>query len=224
MDIIIVGTGKLASELIDSLKKSSDQRVLAWTDSGQVADRSVVVHAGSGRELHGVIAFCERTRSPLLELATGSEIETIACQFPVVLCANTNILMLKFMSMLRTSGHLFSNYRITVTESHQASKTSVAGTAVQIAQSLGLSGANVLSVRDADYQQAQLAIPAEHLPRHAFHQVLIEDGTCTIKMETLVQGSSPYADGVAAIVRAIAIHPLEDRLYDVNEFIENGWT
>ncbi|MDI9690464.1 hypothetical protein QM326_38275, partial [Burkholderia cenocepacia] len=67
--------------------------------------------------------------SPLVELSTGSDLETGTYGFPVVLCPNTNILMLKFMSMLETSGHLFRDCDISVTESHQAGKTSVPGTA-----------------------------------------------------------------------------------------------
>ena len=74
-------------------------------------------------------AFGERTESVLIELATGSALRSRAPACPVVLCPNTNILMLKFMAMLHRGGSLFAGSRITVTESHQAGKTSAAGTA-----------------------------------------------------------------------------------------------
>jgi dihydrodipicolinate reductase len=158
-----------------------------------------------------------------VELATGSEIEAAPAEFPVVLCANTNILMLKFMSMLAKSGYLFSGYKITLTESHQAKKTSAPGTAVSIAHALGLNGNDVLSVRNPDEQRTALQIPIEHLNRHAFHQIAIEDAVCTITMETRVYGATPYADGVAQIISAIRSNALENRLYEINEFVENAW-
>lgn len=183
----------------------------------------MVVHAGSGRELDEVIAYYRETNSALIELATGSKLEIASPTFPVVLCPNTNILMLKFMNMLARSGKLFKGYHIEVTESHQAEKWSAPGTAIAIGQSLGLSANEVVSVRDPEEQLMALGIPAEHLSRHAMHAILIEDGACRISLETRVYGASPYADGVAKIVSAVASHQLENRVYAIDEFIEHGW-
>jgi len=131
--------------------------------------------------------------------------------------------MLKFMNMLAKSGKLFKDYHIEVTESHQAEKRSAPGTAIAIAQSLGLSANDVVSVRDPDEQLTTLRIPAEHLGRHAMHAILIEDAACRISLETRVYGASPYADGVAKIVSAVTSHKLENRVYAIDEFIERGW-
>jgi hypothetical protein len=131
--------------------------------------------------------------------------------------------MLKFMNMLANSGRLFEGYHIKLTESHQAEKRSTPGTAVAIAQSLGLSAQDVISVRNRDEQLKALRVPPEHLGRHAVHSIAIDDGICRVLLETRVYGSSPYADGVSRIVSAAATHPLENRLYAVDEFIENGW-
>jgi hypothetical protein len=131
--------------------------------------------------------------------------------------------MLKFMSMLERSGHLFHGHRITLAESHQAQKTSVPGTAVGMAHSLGLKDSDVLSIRNLSTQQADLEIPEEHLARHAYHRILIEDGECSLKLETRVFGESPYADGVARIVAAVQNQDLENRLYSIMEFVNNGW-
>lgn len=131
--------------------------------------------------------------------------------------------MLKFMLMLEKSGPLFSDHQIKLTESHQAHKTSVPGTAVSMAHSLGLQNSAIRSVRDPNVQQAELHIPQAHLARHAYHQVLIEDGPCGLKLEASVYGESPYADGVARIVSAVNVQKLENRLYPIMEFINNGW-
>jgi len=221
--VIVVGAGKLATELLSSLKADPELWVVPWENRPAAAHKSIIVHAGSGRELKAVTAYCEATQSTLIELATGSEIASTTHGFPIVLCPNTNILMLKFMSMLERSGHLFRGHRITLAESHQAQKTSVPGTAVSLAHALGREDSDVLSIRDVNTQRADLEIPEEHLARHAYHRVLIEDGECSVKLETRVYGESPYADGVAGIVSAVQKQDLENRRYSIMEFVNNGW-
>ncbi|MCA8201018.1 dihydrodipicolinate reductase [Burkholderia sp. AU33545] len=224
MQVLVVGTGKLAAELLGSHRLApATCRVMAWSDPARGNVRSIVVHAGSGRELPAAIEFCRATGSPLVELSTGSDLETASHDFPVVLCPNTNILMLKFMSMLETSGHLFRDCHISVTESHQASKTSVPGTAVGVAQSLGVPAQDIHSVRDPAEQRDALQIPDDQLGRHAFHRIRIEDGACSLQFESRVYGASPYADGVSRIVEAVRQHELEPRRYSIVEFIHNGW-
>ncbi|MCA7949916.1 dihydrodipicolinate reductase [Burkholderia seminalis] len=234
MQVIVVGTGKLANELLDAhTLDPAICRVMRWSDSTR-ADarrsdarrtdaRSIVVHAGSGRELPAAIAFCEATASPLIELSTGSDLETASHAFPVVLCPNTNILMLKFMSMLETSGHLFRDCKISLTESHQAGKTSVPGTAVGIAQSLGVPPEDIRSVREPDVQRNEFGIPDDQLGRHAVHRIQIDDGACSLRLESRVYGATPYADGVSRIVETVRQHDLENRRYSIVEFIRNGW-
>ncbi|AIO35691.1 hypothetical protein DM39_5817 [Burkholderia cenocepacia] len=224
MQVLVVGTGKLANELLASHRLDpATWRVLRWSDGSRLDTRSIVVHAGSGRELTAAIAFCRATASPLVELSTGSDLETGAHDFPVVVCPNTNILMLKFMSMLETSGALFRDCRISVTESHQAGKTSVAGTAVGIAASLGVPPADIRSERDPDVQRSELGIPDDQLGRHAYHRIRIEDGACSLQFESRVYGASPYAEGVSRIVEAVRQHDLDNRRYSIVEFIRNGW-
>jgi len=225
MQVFIAGTGKLATELLDTLGQGGPYTVLPWSGEPATEARAIVVHAGSGREIDAIARFCRRSASVLVELATGSTLEAAGDQagFPIVLCPNTNILMLKFMCMLERSGVLFAGSQIRVTESHQASKTSVPGTAVAMAQSLGVAPSAIVSVRDRSQQQQDLGIPPAHLGRHAFHRIEIQDGPCTIAMETRVYGDSPYASGVDQIIRAIQQRELEKRLYSINAFIKNGW-
>jgi hypothetical protein len=223
MQVFIAGTGKLATELLSGLQLDAAFQLTAWSQRGPSLDRAIVVHAGSGRELADIAAFCTATHSPLIELSTGSAIEATPHAFPVVLCPNTNILMLKFMAMLAQCGPLFSGYKVQLTESHQASKTSVPGTAVDIAQALGLKADDIVSVRDVAVQRAQLQIPEAALGRHAYHRVRIDDGACHIQLETRVTGDAPYAQGVAQIVAAVAAHGLADRVYPVMDFIRQGW-
>lgn len=223
MQVFIAGTGKLATELLHRLNSNNEYTASPWSGEAVTEGRAIVVHAGSGREINNISSFCGRTLSVLVELATGSSLEASNPNFPVVLCPNTNILMLKFMCMLERSGSLFKGSEIHITESHQSSKTSVPGTAVSIANALGVFASEITSVRNAAQQIADIAIPQEHLARHAFHRIQIHDGPCSISMETRVYGDSPYASGVQQIIAAIKKRPLQARSYLINEFIENGW-
>jgi 4-hydroxy-tetrahydrodipicolinate reductase len=223
MQVIVVGTGKLATELLSSLKVDNGCQVIRWADRSHGANKSILIHAGSGKELEAVTTYCAATHSPLIELATGSNIESASYAFPVVMCPNTNILMLKFMSMLEQSGHLFRSHQIKLTESHQVNKTSAPGTAVSMARSLGLNDSDVRSIRNTNVQRTELHIPEAHLGRHAYHEIMIEDGECSLKFETRVYGESPYAGGVDRIVGAVRSQRLENRLYSITEFVGNGW-
>jgi 4-hydroxy-tetrahydrodipicolinate reductase len=184
--------------------------------------RSIVIHCGSGRQLAEVAAFCGQSGSPLVELSTGTGLAATTL-FPVVECANSNILMVKFMAMLASCGHLFKGHPVRLTESHQAGKTTVAGTAVQMAACLGLPPQEIRSIRDPQVQARDLGIPADRLGRHAYHLIEIGDACASIRVETRVEGAQPYAEGVAAVVRAIRSRPLENRRYTIEELVQNGW-
>lgn len=158
-----------------------------------------------------------------MELATGSILEGASPTFPLVLCPNTNILMLKFMSMLAASGHLFRGYEISLQESHQYGKTSAPGTAIALAQSLGLSSDSIVSERDPARQMDVLGVSSEHLERHAVHRIGISDEVCTVNLESRVMGAAPYARGVGQLLRALQWRKLEPRLYRVEEMVTAGW-
>jgi 4-hydroxy-tetrahydrodipicolinate reductase len=224
MLIIVIGTGKLARELLNALPSLCSAKVVSWAnaDNAKGGD-TVVIHAGSGRELEDVISYCHETGSALVELATGSEISSHDIDFPAVVCPNTNILMLKFMAMLASSGRYFKGCKLKIIESHQAGKTSVPGTAVNIAQSLDFPSEKIISIRDPREQQELLKIELEHLARHAYHRIEIGDGGCSIALETRVCDSAPYAEGVATIISAVISNNLEHRKYNIMEFVENGW-
>lgn len=223
-ETLVAGAGKLANEVRVGLGASAGQ----WTDRHALPQSAVeritaVVHAGSGRELPEIVVFCREHGAVLIELSTGTDVAALAQGIPVVMCPNANILMLKFMAMLARNGHWFKDCRIGITESHQANKTSVPGTAVAMADALGVDAQVIVSVRDPAVQTTLLCLAPQDLARHAFHRIQIDDGACAITLETLVQGNAPYVDGVRRIIGAALSHPLESRVYGVLEFIDNGW-
>lgn len=220
--IILAGKGKLAAEVWSGIELPDSLVKLEWGYADVCYEQSIIIHAGSGRELPEIIEFCSGTKSVLIELSTGTALEGKQYPFPVVICHNTNILMLKFLKMLSTNGHMFSENFITVLESHQSTKESVSGTALHIARSLGLQSDDIRSVRDQELQ-ISLAVPLSSLERHALHRITITDGVCDITFQSRILCGGGYAPGVSKIVSAAASNFLENRNYLVDEFVVKGW-
>jgi 4-hydroxy-tetrahydrodipicolinate reductase len=219
MNIFVVGSGKLAEELVSGLHGDHIKSVGRWSDlSSCHQDDVVIVHAGSGRELDAVYTFCSMNKKPLIELATSTNYDSFEPDFPVIVCPNTNVLMLKFMAMILRTGEVFKKYERTILESHQSAKTSEAGTARSLARSLGIDINKIESIRDPVTQENILGIPASHLGRHAFHRIQIKDDSAVITLESKVLGPAPYAAGLAEILRIVMTKKLEARVYDVLEF------
>lgn len=222
--VLVVGSGKLSSELLENLKSKSISVVLPWTKRDDYHKaKTIVVHAGSGRELADVVLFCSRNDSILVELSTSGNLDTSKISFPTILCPNVNVLMLRFMAMLQSSGHHFNGYKIEIVESHQSTKTSEPGTAINIANYLGVNTDQIISVRNPETQKDFFKITPEYLSRHAYHKITISDANVSITLETKVLGEAPYSSGLAQIIEGIHGKNLEPRIYDVVALVNDGW-
>ena len=218
--ILIVGRGKLASELLDGLHGPGIGEVKRWPPGeSSPASPVIVVHAGSGRELPAVIDYCAHTGSLLLDLSTGDSALPDTPSFPIVRCPNVNTEMLAFMAMVKRAAALFQGCAITLTESHQASKTSPPGTALYLAKALGLDEKAIHSVRDPAVQAEQLAIPAANLDRHAYHEITIRSPEVEIRLETRVLGKTAYAQGLARVIDVVATMELSPGTYAIVDLV-----
>jgi 4-hydroxy-tetrahydrodipicolinate reductase len=218
--VFIVGNGKLARELYENLCGENISRAVRWKDRSSLPpERSVVIHAGSGRELADALDYCTRTRSILFELSTAGSPILRSVSFPVVICPNVNILMLQFMAMIKQTAALFHGYKIEVAESHQSSKKSKPGTAVYLAKTLGIPEDDIRSERDPDVQKADIGIPQQHLHRHAYHKIVISNQDTELKFETKVLGKTPYATSLSFIMAKVLRMKLPAGHYDIVDLL-----
>jgi 4-hydroxy-tetrahydrodipicolinate reductase len=223
MKIYIIGSGKLASAILESPPSIQGCEVIKWDSSAQQSnDKAILVHAGSGRQLNECIAYCRKTKSVFIELSTGLETETMMPDFPLVICPNTSILVLKTMHMLKQYGRQFIGYDISITESHQAAKTTEPGTAYAFANALAFPTNQIKSVRDVEVQQNRIGIPLEYLGKHAYHKIIIKDGNDEVAIETKVLGHDSYAKGVKAIVEAVLSHNIANGRQSVLDLIDKN--
>ena len=220
IEVLVVGHGKLAEELLHGLDSTSVDRVVRWDERESMAcETGIIVHAGSGREIDAVVEFCTRTGSVLLDLSTGESKLPDTIRFPVVICPNVNLQMLYFMAMVKRSSRYFIGQDIKMSESHQASKSTKPGTAIYLARSLDLPENTIKSERDPKIQQEVIGIPSQSLDRHACHQIVISDGEVEIKLETRVLGKSAYASGLSKIIDMIAPRRLAPGKYDIVDLV-----
>lgn len=222
-NIFIVGSGKLALAILNSNLVFQYGKILKWETSYRNSnEKAIVVHAGSGRQLKECFEFCERTKSVLIELSTGLETEKMRPDFPLIVCPNTSILILKTLTMLKTSGRHFENYQISITESHQSTKRTEPGTAYAFANSLNFPVYKIESIRTPEIQQNKIGIPAEYLDKHAWHKIVIKDGSDEVTIETKVLGHASYATGVQTIIESVLNNSLGNKKYTVFDLIENN--
>jgi len=222
MQILIVGTGKLANTILLSNLALPDCQIVEWNSFNQneFNDRAIVVHAGSGRQLDECLEFCRRTNSVFIELSTGLPTEVMSPEFTLIICPNTSILLLKTLNMLKQFGKYFSGEKVSIVESHQESKKSAPGTAYNFAEFLSYPVEEIKSVRDTEVQRGELGIPDEFLAKHAYHRITIGEEHEQITIETKVLGHDSYATGVQKIISAALQHTLEKRRYSVLDLID----
>lgn len=223
MKIFVVGSGKLAGALLTSNVSFQSAEIIKWETHYQTLnEKAIIVHAGSGRQLKECFEFCRRTGSPFIELSTGLETESMNPDFPLIICPNTSILVLKTLNMLNAYGRSFEHYNISITESHQSAKKTEPGTAYAFARGLKFSTDEIRSIRDPEIQHAEIGITNEYLDKHAYHKIIIKDGSDEVTLETKVLGHDSYANGVQKIVEAVLKYRFENRSYTVFDLIENN--
>jgi len=223
MKIFIIGSGKLAKAILTSHLSFQSCEILKWESQYQTLnEKAIMVHAGSGRQLMESFEFCKRTKSVLVELSTGLEKEKMNPDFPLIICPNTSILLLKTLNMIKANGGYFENYKISITESHQSTKKTEPGTAYAFADSLNFPLDKIVSIRDPEIQQNKIGIPKEYLDKHAYHKIVIEDGNDEVTIETKVLGHDSYAKGVKTIIEMILKYHLENKKYTILDLIDNN--
>lgn len=224
MEVVVVGAGKLANAILLSDPGPGKIKLIKWEqfEAKSGSSQAIIVHAGSGRQADEAINFCERSQSVFIELSTGLKTETMTPSFPLIICPNTSILLVKAMHLLNLSGRYFANEKIRIIESHQESKFSAPGTAYKIAEFLNVPIAEIKSIRDREVQSELIGIPDEFLDRHAYHKVVIGDGSEQITIETKVLGHESYALGVRKIIQAVITNNFEAKRYSILDLIDQN--
>lgn len=222
MNVIVAGSGKLAKSILECKELQVQYTFQTWDNFDQ-RQKAVIIHAGSGKQLDDIIQYCNLNHCLLIQLSTGQEIKEYNNTFPVIVCPNISLLLVKFMYMLEKFGEQFQDFEIQVIESHQSQKKSVPGTALHFANSLKLDPEKIISIRDKKKQKLDLNIPEAFIDSHAYHEIKISDGSVELVMETKVYGHENYAKGVKKLLNVISEKTFENKMYNITELIDIGY-
>jgi 4-hydroxy-tetrahydrodipicolinate reductase len=222
MNVVIAGSGKLAKCILECKDLQLQYTLQSW-DNFDRSQNAVIIHAGSGKQLGDIILYCSSNRCLLIQLSTGLEIGEYNETFPVIICPNISLLLVKFMYMLQKFGENFRDYEIQLTESHQSTKKSVPGTALHIADSLKLDRGKIITIRDKLRQQKELNIPDAFIDSHAYHEIKIKDNNVELVLKTSVYGHDGYAKGVEKLLKMVSDKSFENKLYNVTDLIGMGY-
>jgi dihydrodipicolinate reductase len=213
--VYVAGHGRLSSTIQQHLFETAQElgSPLALVDNWDNlptkendASRTVLVHAGSGRQLGDVLKCCNANRVPLIQCSTGityPDDYATETAFPLIDAPNLSIPMIQFLYLLEEVGQLFHGYDISITESHQRAKTSPPGTALEMARLLGVEQSRIQSIRSEDIQRDSLGVPEKYLGQHALHIVEILADGCTITLRTEVRGLEAYLVGLVRILQGM---------------------
>lgn len=225
--VIIVGQGKLAQSIGETLPAQENSQsyiseILIYHKSiaPKVDENTFFIHVGSGREYSETLALARKRNALYLQGATEKSIPLPAPtdgSLRYINAPNLDILIIKFLYWLNLGKELFKNEKITIKESHQQEKQSVAGTAVKMCQMLDLDENSVQSIRDPQVQ-SDMGIP--HIDHHAYHKIVVGDEKSNLKLETYVSGFQSYGKGLFEIIKSVSL--LKKRNYEIEELVELG--
>jgi len=231
-NIIIAGRGNFAESLLKNCNKLAGFKninILSWHDYNiNKLEMSLIIHTGSGRELEKIIEFCNGTQSVLVQAATGLELEKYLknnLDFVLIKAPNLALPIIKFMKILELTGDMFDSkdFNIKISESHQGSKKTVPGTAVQFANALGLPEENILSIRD-ESKQKELGIEEQYLDGHAVHWIEINGLGARLSFKTEILGRDAYAYGVLKLFEKFdeisKLEKVNQKIYNITDLVQ----
>jgi CheY-like chemotaxis protein len=194
--------------------------IVALTAYAMAGDKDIFLDAG----MNGYVEKPVTIKDLLLAiLSTGGSPLPADPDFPLIICPNVNMLMLSFMAMIKQASGYFQGHDIRITESHQASKSTKPGTAVHLAQSLGVPEGEIRSERNPKAQNQVLGIPSAYLDRHAYHEIVISDAEVEIRLQTRVLGKSAYASGLARLIELVSKRRPDPGCHDVVDLVTSGY-
>lgn len=207
-EVHISGRGKLASALIAGLEAGCSAAPFDPDRPGVT-----VIHAGSGSERSALFDYCEKHAVPYIEASTGMQPPSDP-SFAYIAAPNLSIAALDFLEAAPELLKHFPEGNLTLSESHQESKTSPPKTALLLCERLGLE--SFTSIRSPLEQAERWNLSASELNAHAIHEVKIDYLGAEITVQLKITGHAPYVEGARELL-SWDLENLEPGLYTLSE-------
>lgn len=216
--VVIVGNGKLADLFEENFNNYSDLPLVKFSNGIKVDKETVFLHIGSGREYEDTLKLATKNGSLYIQAATEKDYKmdppnTESIRF--ITAPNLDLNIIKLFYLFKSSGALFKGEDISIIESHQSSKESLAGTAIKFCDYLNINRNDLVSIRDPENQKS---LNIKNINHHAYHKIQIGDEDSKITIETKMEGALSYVKGAAKIVKAA--QKLKKGNYQIDDLIE----
>lgn len=218
--LIVIGNGKLADAILNNYTRLSGSSVAVgkYLKNSSADPGTVFIHTGSGRQYRESLDLAVLSGAAYIQAATEKNIklkEPDTGKIVFISSPNLDLNIIRFFRWLRLGKNLFRNEEISVTESHQESKSSLPGTALKICSILGIDESKLVSIRDPELQK-KLGI--KNLEQHAYHKIEIGNSASLISLETRIEGLLTYVKGLIKIVKIIP--ELQKKNYEIEDLLE----
>jgi len=202
----IYGGGKLGwavKQLLEERKiYHTADFVGSWHANEKTAEPDVVIYCGKGGESFTcALKYCERYNLPFINASTDlGDLKPKEPHCLFIDAPNASLPMVAFMQAFTGFAQtlLRQKMKLSIIESHQATKKSVSGTAKSIVQKLEISEEIIKFERDGE-RQLILGVPQEYLDSHAYHFFTFVGNGVEIEVKTKIHGRRTYAEGLLAI-------------------------
>ncbi len=224
--VVIVGHGKLANAISDHLPEldRTNGSIRSIRNYDEVTDKdtaTMLIHVGSGRQYHDSLAWAVRHHAAFIQAATEKAMLMVPPEpgnIVYIHAPNMAIHLMKLLYWLSLGAKLFQHDTMTMTESHQATKTSAPGTAYKMCHLLGIDTKDIRSIRDPAIQQT---LNITTLNQHAYHEIVIGGPQSHLKIMTKIEGFIPYVEGLYKILTALPNMPANN--YEVEDLVAKGY-
>jgi len=219
-ELIVTGNGKLADAILGDFHLYSGIPARPFQPENPGDADAVFVHVGSGRQFAESLQCAVESGAAYIQASTGKDYvmnppRESKCRY--ITAPNLDINIISLFAWFRSAGGLFDSGRISVTESHQADKKSLPGTALKICDYLRVPPSSITSIRDPETQRG---LDISNLAQHAYHRIQIGDDDSRIVIETRIEGAKSYVKGLARI--AACVHRLEPGNYEIDDLLRLG--
>ena len=227
MNILLSGQGEMAKAVSATCASQgiSCIQIQKGADYHSLWPPVVAIHFGSGRQLPELLDICENMRIPLIQGSTHL-IAPIPSNrnIAIINSPNLSIAMIRFMVAFPAFAEAIKKgMGMRITESHHEGKQGISGTALAVANTLGIPESTIWSITDPALQVPR-GIPHEHLRGHAYHDFTfsdLSDQGVEIVVSTKINGRKTYAEGALTIARKLASleKPLKSGVYGPEDIL-----
>lgn len=199
--------GKFASAIAEGLEADNRfQLFLSESDTPPDALDAIVYARRTDDKLAEALRLADRLDASVYLLATNMQdsLAKIPHQAPVHIIPNTSQEVTDYIESVAAFHQAHSSWSAHITEYHQSSKQDISGTALAIAEQIGVQPHEIQTIRDDAEATKLFGVPPQHQSSYAVHQITFTnpETKTTQLFQIVVTGHQTYVAGLIKLLLA----------------------